>query len=102
MMPIPPIPAPPAATGATPPTAPLLVTAASGATPARLPVRLAITGVCNATPPEPGVDAARTMPPPPLAPDPPASGWLEKDEKGVGPAPPVPPLQNIDVSCGRG
>src|SRR5688572_28109499 len=104
---IPPIP-PPEAIGATPPTAELPASAPSdGAVDTGLapPTRFAINGVCDGTPPEPGSDAARTMPEPPPAPPPPASGWLENDENGIPAAPiesALPPCPNIEVSCCSG
>src|ERR1700759_2943868 len=99
----------PAPTGATPPIAALLAEAGWTATSAGwLPTRPAINAVCELTPPEPGSDAARTSPLPPPAPEPPASGWLENDGKGVVPAlsaplPPAPPPPPIsDDNCCNG
>src|SRR5690348_2962841 len=91
--PMPPPPIPPEATGATPPNALLTAIAGSAATNTGEvpPTSLPISGVCALPPPEPGNDAALTRPAPELGPDPPAAGWVENAEKGIGPLP-VPPL----------
>src|SRR5690606_7619234 len=102
-----PIPPPiPAATGAAPTTVAPAAAPVSTDTGDTLPPNMfAISGVCGELPPAPGSDAARTMPAPPLGPDPPASGWLDNEENGLafsapGPLPPTAP--NSEVICCSG
>src|SRR6266700_1631477 len=101
------MPPPLAATGTGPAVAvdPAIAPSAGAVLTDLVPTRFAICGVCSGLPPEPGSDAARTMPEPPPAPEPPANGWLENDENGRPAAPSesaLPPEPNIEVSCCSG
>src|SRR5215208_1517167 len=103
---MPPMP-PPAAVGATPAVAldPAMAPSGRAVLTDFVRRRFDICGVCSGLPLEPGSDAARTMPEPPPAPEPPASGWLENEENGRPAAPSesaFPPEPNIEVSCCSG